>query len=65
MSDNCELNQNTIDIMFDYCFSGSRTLAIADVHGMIPFEIMIKILPLFKLWIIQMDSENELLENYD
>ena len=33
IGDNCEMNRNTIDIMFDNFFSGSRSLAIADVHG--------------------------------
>ena len=51
--------------MFDFCFNGTRSLAIADVHGLIPFEILIKILPLFKLWIVQMDTEEELQENYE
>ena len=65
MNDTCKLNENTIDIMFDFCFSGSRNLAVADVHGSIPIEIMIKILPLFKFCIIQMNSEDELKENYE
>ena len=65
MNDYCDSNLHTIDIMFDFCFNGTRNLAIADVHGLIPFEILIKILPLFKLWIVQMDTEEELQENYE
>ncbi|CAD8111286.1 unnamed protein product [Paramecium sonneborni] len=62
--DKCEINNSTIDIMFDYSFSGSRQFAIADTHGIIPESILLKILPFFQIWIIQLNSENELLETY-
>ncbi|CAD8160471.1 unnamed protein product [Paramecium pentaurelia] len=60
--DTCQLNNNTIDIMFDTQFNGSRNLSVADAHGQIPIDILIKILPLFQLWIIQVDSEIDLSE---
>ncbi|CAD8119813.1 unnamed protein product [Paramecium sonneborni] len=60
--DTCELNRNTIDIMFDFSFCGSRQFCIADTHGFIPISILSKLVPLFKLWIIQLDSEKELLD---
>ncbi|CAD8169556.1 unnamed protein product [Paramecium octaurelia] len=63
--DTCKMNQDTIDIMFDFEFNNSRNYIIADVHGRIITEILIKILPFFKLWIIQMDSEEELQENLE
>ena len=52
ISDNCEINKNTIDIMFDNLFSGSRSLALADVHGQLPISVLKKILPLFRVWIV-------------
>ncbi|CAK82859.1 unnamed protein product (macronuclear) [Paramecium tetraurelia] len=63
--DICQLNNNTIDIMFDTQFNGSRNFSVADAHGLIPIEILVKILPLFRMWIIQFDSESELIENYN
>ncbi|CAD8068942.1 unnamed protein product [Paramecium primaurelia] len=62
ISDDNYLNKQTIDIMYDFEFSGSRNLSVADVHGFIPFEILDDILPLFKLWIIQLDTEREIKE---
>ncbi|CAD8089307.1 unnamed protein product [Paramecium sonneborni] len=58
--DNCQLNDNTIDLMFDYEFNGTRNFMVADTHGYIPLDILIKVLPLFQIWIIQIDTENEL-----
>ncbi|CAD8107836.1 unnamed protein product [Paramecium sonneborni] len=63
--DKCEINNSTIDIMFDYSFSGSRQFAIADTHGIIPESMLLKILPFFQIWIIQMNSEKELIETYE
>ncbi|CAD8131511.1 unnamed protein product [Paramecium pentaurelia] len=62
ISDNNYLNKQTIDIMYDFEFNGSRNLSVADAHGFIPFEILDDILPLFKLWIIQLDTEREIKE---
>lgn len=50
--DMCELNRNTIDIMFDFIFSGSRQLCVADSYGYIQIKILRKLVPLFKIWII-------------
>ncbi|CAK77667.1 unnamed protein product (macronuclear) [Paramecium tetraurelia] len=63
--DTCQLNNNTIDIMFDTQFNGSRNFCVADAHGQIPIDILIKILPLFRLWIIQVDSLKELKDTQD
>ena len=38
--------------MYDFEFSGSRNLSVADAHNFIPFDILDDILPMFKLWII-------------
>lgn len=38
--------------MFDSIFGVTRRWSLADVHGYIPLEILAKILPLFKIWII-------------
>ncbi|CAD8144095.1 unnamed protein product [Paramecium pentaurelia] len=65
IQDTNELNKNTIDLMFDCEFNGSRNLLIADTHGYIPYFYLLKILPLFSLWIIQMDTEEELKENLE
>ncbi|CAD8155009.1 unnamed protein product [Paramecium pentaurelia] len=65
IGDNCQINESTIDVMFDFEFNGTRKFMIADTHGYIPQEILIKILPLFQICIIQIDSENELQENID
>ncbi|CAD8118557.1 unnamed protein product [Paramecium primaurelia] len=62
--DTCQLNNNTIDIMFDTQFNGSRNFSVADAHGQFPIELLVKILPLFRMWILQFDSEYELIENY-
>ncbi|CAD8186909.1 unnamed protein product [Paramecium octaurelia] len=64
-SDKCKMNQNTIDIMFDFEFNNSRNFIVADVHGSIIFETLIKIIPFFQLWIVQMDSEKEFQQNLD
>ncbi|CAK62873.1 unnamed protein product (macronuclear) [Paramecium tetraurelia] len=64
-SDTCQMNSNTIDIMFDFEFNNSRNFIVADVHGKIIFETLIKILPFFKFWIVQIDSSRELQENLD
>ncbi|CAK79380.1 unnamed protein product (macronuclear) [Paramecium tetraurelia] len=58
--DNNKLNNCSIDIMYDSEFQGTRYLSIADVHNFIPLEILDEILPLFKLWIIQLDTEQEI-----
>ncbi|CAD8166787.1 unnamed protein product [Paramecium pentaurelia] len=58
--DNNKLNDNSIDIMYDYQFQGTRNLSIADAHKFIPLQILDQILPLFKLWIIQLDTEKEI-----
>ncbi|CAD8148752.1 unnamed protein product [Paramecium octaurelia] len=63
IGDNCLINENTIDLMFDFEFNGTRKFMIADTHGYIPPEILIKVLPLFQICIIQIDSEDELQEN--
>lgn len=34
------MNDSTIDIMFDFSFSGSRNLCVADAHGLIPINIL-------------------------
>lgn len=60
ISDNFSINESTIDIMLDFEFNGTRNFMIADTHGYIPQEILIKILPLFQFCIIQIDSEDEL-----
>lgn len=51
--------------MFDFEFNGTRHFMIADTHGSIPLEILIKVLPLFQICIIQIDSEHELQENIE
>ncbi|CAD8176415.1 unnamed protein product [Paramecium octaurelia] len=58
--DNNKLNNCSIDIMYDSEFQGTRNLSIADVHSFIPLEILDEILPLFKLWIVQLDTEKEI-----
>ncbi|CAD8170652.1 unnamed protein product [Paramecium pentaurelia] len=60
ISDSNQLNNQTIDIMYDFEFSGSRNLSVADAHNFIPFDILDDILPMFKLWIIQLDTEKEI-----
>ncbi|CAD8102332.1 unnamed protein product [Paramecium sonneborni] len=60
ISDDNYLNRQTIDIMYDFEFSGSRNLSVADAHNFIPFEILNDILPMFKLWIIQLNTEEEI-----
>ncbi|CAK76955.1 unnamed protein product (macronuclear) [Paramecium tetraurelia] len=62
ISDNNYLNKQTIDIMYDFEFNGSRNLSVADAHGFIPYEILDDILPLFRMWIIQLDTEREIKE---
>ncbi|CAD8169468.1 unnamed protein product [Paramecium octaurelia] len=62
-SDSCLMNSNTIDIMFDFEFNNSRNFIVADAHGQIIFEILLKILPFFQFWIVQMDSQQEIQEN--
>ncbi|CAD8144159.1 unnamed protein product [Paramecium octaurelia] len=65
IQDTNNLNRNTIDLMLDKEFNGSRNLLIADTHGYIPQSLLLKILPLFSFWIIQMDTEEELKENLE
>ncbi|CAK93240.1 unnamed protein product (macronuclear) [Paramecium tetraurelia] len=65
IGDNCLINENTIDLMFDFEFNGTRKFMIADTHGYIPPEILIKVLPLFQICIIQIDSEDKLQENIE
>ncbi|CAK58664.1 unnamed protein product (macronuclear) [Paramecium tetraurelia] len=65
IQDTNNLNRNTIDLMLDKEFNGSRNLLIADAHGYIPQSLLLKILPLFSFWIIQMDTEEELKENLE
>ncbi|CAD8174714.1 unnamed protein product [Paramecium octaurelia] len=60
IQDSNQLNNQTIDIMYDFEFRGSRNLSVADAHNFIPFEILDDILPMFKLWIIQLDTEKEI-----
>ncbi|CAK81486.1 unnamed protein product (macronuclear) [Paramecium tetraurelia] len=38
--DSNQLNNQTIDIMYDFEFSGSRNLSVADAHNFIPFETL-------------------------
>ncbi|CAD8213801.1 unnamed protein product [Paramecium pentaurelia] len=61
--DTSQLNNNTIDIMFDTQFNESRNFSVADAHGQFPIELLLKILPLFRMSILQYDSEYELIEN--
>ncbi|CAD8070845.1 unnamed protein product [Paramecium primaurelia] len=60
IQDSNQLNNQTIDIMYDFEFQGSRNLSVADAHNFIPFTILDDILPMFKLWIIQLDTEKEI-----
>ncbi|CAD8174795.1 unnamed protein product [Paramecium octaurelia] len=60
IQDSNQLNNQTIDIMYDFEFSGSRNLSVADAHNFIPFETLDDILPMFKLWIIQLNTEKEI-----
>ncbi|CAD8098190.1 unnamed protein product [Paramecium sonneborni] len=61
--DSSLINKNTIDCNFDFSFNGSRNYLIADTHGQFEDDVLQLILPFFKLWIIQMKSEKELVEN--
>ncbi|CAD8122853.1 unnamed protein product [Paramecium sonneborni] len=63
VSDTSDINQNTVDMMFDFEFNGTRNFLIADVHGFLDYDLLIKILPFFKFWIIQMKQDSELDEN--
>ncbi|CAK58173.1 unnamed protein product (macronuclear) [Paramecium tetraurelia] len=63
--DSSLINKNTIDCTFDFAFNRSRNFFIADAHGSFQDELFQLILPLFKCWIIQMRSEQELKENID
>ncbi|CAD8175679.1 unnamed protein product [Paramecium pentaurelia] len=65
VSDSSSMNQNSIDCQFDFSFNGSRNYLVADVHGQLEDEIYVKLLPFFKLWIIQIQSENQFEENLD
>ncbi|CAD8108663.1 unnamed protein product [Paramecium sonneborni] len=58
--DNNRLNSSTIDIMYDFEFNDTRRLSIADAHGFIPLSKLDSILPLFNMWIIQLDGEKQI-----